>query len=81
MNIKKWKFWYKIKLFSEKRMTNAWFENGNCDSACPNCKQYESLGNVIKTEPMEDGTENRSCSNCGHKWKTIFTPAGFIEIK
>lgn len=43
MNRKKWNFWDKVEKFVHKRKRAAWFEGGNCDSKCRNCKQSESL--------------------------------------
>lgn len=82
MNRKKYIFWQKVKAFVEKKMRAAWFEHGNCDSCCTNCKYWESHGNVISTKATvpEDGSETRRCKNCGHSWKAIFTPAGFIPL-
>ena len=77
---KKWKFWKRVRDWCNTRMTAAWMKGGNCDSACPKCHQWESHGNVIETEPQEDGSELRSCNNCGYAWKAIFTPAGFVPI-
>ena len=81
MNRRKWLFWDKIEKFVHKRKRAAWFEGGNCDSKCRNCKQSESLGNVIKTEPQDDESVIRSCSNCGHTWRAIFTPVGVVEVE
>ena len=61
-------------------MRDAWMQGGNCDSCCPNCKHWESIGNHIKTEDRDDGSVSRHCSNCGNKWTAVFTPAGFIEV-
>jgi len=80
MNRKKYNFWKKIKDFCTKKMEDAWFEGGNCDSACPNCKQWESHGNKITTESQDDGLEIRKCVNCGHTWRAVFTPAGFVKV-
>lgn len=80
MNIKKYNFWTKIKKFSEKKMKSAWMEGGNCDSCCSKCKQWESMGNNIKTVPQSDGAEIRTCGNCGDEWRAIFTPAGFVRV-
>ncbi|MCP3898855.1 MAG: hypothetical protein GY707_03865 [Desulfobacteraceae bacterium] len=77
----KWSLWKQTKTFCEKQMTKAWMVGGNCDSCCPQCKQWESHGNVIKTEPQEDESVNRSCSNCGYSWRAIFTPAGFLIVE
>ena len=77
---KKWYFWEKVKVFAERKMTRAWMEGGNCDSCCPNCMQWESKGNTIKTVSNDDGSETRSCTNCGNEWMAIFTPAGFIPL-
>ncbi len=58
-------------------------EGGNCDSCCPRCKQWESSGNRITTEPYsepDDGSENRVCANCGYSWRAVFTPFGFIPV-
>ena len=64
-----------------RMIADDFFEGGNCDSKCRNCKQSESLGNVIKTEPQDDESVIRSCSNCGHTWRAIFTPVGFVEVE
>lgn len=81
MNIKKWNFWNKVKRFTEKQMHKAWMEGGNCDSCCTRCNQWESLGNIIQTESLADGSEKRKCGNCGKEWIALFTPAGFVEVK
>ena len=77
---KSWLFWSRAKTFTENKMRKAWFRGGNCDSCCPRCKRWESLGNVIKTTPLEDGSDHRVCEACGHEWLAIFTPAGFIPV-
>ena len=76
----KWELWKKIRDWSNRRMKDAWMEGGNCDSACPNCKQWESLGNRIETVPLESGLELRKCKSCGNEWQAIFTPAGFVPV-
>lgn len=78
---KRYKFWSKVKSFAEKQM----FENylkpfGGCDSCCPKCKVWESLGNKITTTPLENGSDLRLCGNCGYEWRAIFTPAGFVQV-
>ena len=80
MNHKKFRFWKKIKKLCENKMRKAWLEGGNCDSACKNCNQWESSGNVIYTKSNDDGSESRECQNCRHEWRAIFTPAGFVEV-
>ncbi|MGI4991011.1 hypothetical protein ACRXCV_00135 (plasmid) [Halobacteriovorax sp. GFR7] len=57
-----------------------YLDEHGCDSCCPNCEMWESDGNVINTEPLEDGTDQRTCTNCNHTWLAIFTPAGFIPL-
>lgn len=61
-------------------MTSSWMSGGNCDSCCPQCKQWESKGNLITTKSNNDGSETRACGNCGYHWKAIFTPAGFVQV-
>lgn len=80
MNARKWMRWKRLRDFCERRMRSAWFERGNCDSKCGSCNLWESHGNVISTTSLDDGSEYRVCQNCGHGWKAIFTPAGFVEI-
>lgn len=82
MNLKwrKWYFWAGVRKFVEGRMKAAWFEGGNCDSCCGLCKQWESTGNTITTTSLDDGSEYRECQNCGHAWRAVFTPAGFLPI-
>ena len=75
-----WFFWRWVRDFTERRMASAWFMGGNCDSACPNCKKWESKGNCIETKHNEDGSEHRACSNCEHEWDAVFTPAGFVPV-
>lgn len=76
-----YKFWSWVRNLSERKMNKEWFKpSGGCDSCCPRCKQWESLGNIIHTKPLEDGSDKRSCTNCGYVWLAIFTPAGFIPI-
>jgi len=77
---RKWSFWSSAKEIAERKMKDAWMEGGNCDSCCPQCKQWESVGNTIETKTNDDGSEARTCSNCGYTWKAIFTPAGFIPV-
>lgn len=55
--------------------------HGGCNSACPRCKAWEHQGNKITTEDSNDQTQTRTCTNCGHTWKAIFTPAGFIPVE
>ena len=74
------KFWTALYNLSDRKIKLLYLKEHGFDSCCPQCKQWESHGNVIKTEPMEDGSENRSCSNCGYSWKALFTPAGFVRI-
>jgi hypothetical protein len=54
--------------------------HGGMDSSCPKCNQWEHQGNIISNYPQEDGSDDRVCGNCNHKWKTIFTPAGFLPV-
>jgi hypothetical protein len=61
---KRWDLWKKARDFCNRKMTSVWFEGGNCDSCCSNCKQWESKGNIIKTTPLDYGSEQRTCSNC-----------------
>ncbi len=77
---KKWQFWRHMRDWCNRRMTSAWMEGGNCDSCCPRCKQWESHGNTINTESLDDGSEQRTCSVCGQQWKAVFGPAGFMPI-
>ena len=77
---KKWYFWDKVKTHAERKMKDAWMDGGNCDSCCPRCKQWESKGNTIETVSNEDGSEQRTCTNCGNEWKAIFTPVGFVQV-
>lgn len=80
----KWKFWNNIVKYAEKQRQKAYMlgpdNRGNCDSKCPKCNLWESSGNIIYTESQKDGSELRTCNNCGHTWRAIFTPAGFIEV-
>ena len=76
------KFWTWIKGIAEEKIKENYLKpNGGCNSACPRCKQWESSGNLIFTEPLEDGSDKRTCENCGNEWLAIFTPAGFIPIE
>lgn len=78
---KKWDFWKSVRDFAEKKMKEAWFIGGNCNSCCPNCKNWESTGKtVITSTDNDDESISRKCSNCGHTWRAIFTPAGFVPI-
>ena len=81
MNAKKWDFWKKIRDWSDRKMSKAWMEGGNCDSKCPRCRQWESRGNIITTKSLPDGSELRRCENCCYQWKALFTPAGFMRIE
>lgn len=78
---KRWKLWTKVRCFAEKKMADSWMQGGNCDSRCPQCKQWESHGNKIKTTDNDDGSVDRLCGNCKYEWKALFTPAGFIPVK
>lgn len=77
---KKWNFWRRARNWCQKHMRRVYMEGGNCDSACPRCHQWESLGNIIETHPLEDGSEWRICSNCKYEWQALFTPAGFVPV-
>ena len=79
MNRKKYNFWMRLKSFVEGKCREAYMEGGNCDSSCPKCKQSESLGNIITNEDGE-GSVKRACGNCGHRWRAIFMPFGFMEV-
>lgn len=80
MNLK-YKFWAAIKELADKGMKENYLKpHGGCDSACPKCKMWESQGNKIYTEALQDGSDKRTCCNCGHEWHAIFTPAGFVQI-
>lgn len=80
MNIK-YKFWSAIKELADKGMKENYLKpHGGSDSACPKCNIWESQGNKIYTEALQDGSDKRTCSNCDHEWHAIFTPAGFIQI-
>lgn len=80
MNFKRWEKWKRLRDFCNKRMKRAWMAGGNCDSCCPRCKQWESLGNDISTAQKDDDSCLRRCTNCGYKWVAIFTPTGFVPI-
>ena len=69
----------KVKAFVEKKCKDSYMEGGNCDSICPKCKRSESLGNIITNEDGER-LVNRTCGECGHRWRAIFMPFGFMEI-
>ena len=75
-----WYFWKRLRGICERKMQDAWMIGGNCDSCCPNCKHWESLGNQITTISNDDGSETRTCGNCNHQWRAIFTPAGFVPV-
>lgn len=78
---KRYKFWARVRSFSEKQMFGNYLKpNGGCDSCCPKCKVWESLGNKITTTPLEDGSDLRVCGKCGYEWRAIFTPAGFVQV-
>lgn len=74
-----YKFWKKVYDYSKKKMKKEYTIEHGCNSRCPRCKIWESEGNIIKTEPLND-YDLRSCSNCSYEWKAIFTPAGFIPL-
>lgn len=80
MNKRKWEMWKRVRDWCERRMAAAWREGGGCDSCCPQCKRWESKGNIIRVYPRPDGSESRFCRNCGHSWRAIFTPGGFLPI-
>ena len=70
-----------IKGFADRQMKDNYLEpNGGCDSCCPSCEEWEYQGNKIKTEPLSDGSDKRTCGKCHHEWLAIFTPAGFIPV-
>jgi hypothetical protein len=70
-----------LKAFSDKKMRENYLKpHGGCDSCCPNCREWESQGNLIATPPLEDGSDSRICGKCHHEWLTIFTPAGFAPL-
>ena len=79
-----WRFWDRVEKYVSKKRQKAWLKGptggGNCDSACSRCKVWESAGNQITTEPMDDGSEKRKCGVCGYMWRAIFTPAGFVKV-
>lgn len=78
----RYKFFKWLKGFSDKQMRENYLKpRGGCDSCCPNCKEWEYQGNKIVTEPLEDGSNKRTCGKCGHEWLAIFTPAGFVSIR
>lgn len=81
---KRWRFWTKIADFVERKRQQAWLDGptgtGNCDSACGRCNKWESAGNLIRTIPLDDGSEKRECTNCGYQWRAVFTPAGFVKV-
>ena len=77
MNVK---FWNKIKSLAVNKIADDYLKKHGCDSCCPNCNQWESAGNKITTEPLEDGSDKRVCGACGHSWLAIFTPAGFVPV-
>ncbi len=76
-----WRFWKRLRDYCSRRMSEAYMRGGNCDSKCPRCNLWESSGNAIETIPDDDGSEIRTCLNCYHTWRAIFTPAGFVPIK
>jgi hypothetical protein len=80
MNKLKDKFWKYLKAVSAEKVQASYLKIHGCDSCCTRCNVWESDGNKIYTEPSPDGTDLRTCTNCGYKWHAIFTPAGFIEI-
>lgn len=81
MNVRKWNFWKAMRDWCNGKMTDAWMEKGNCDSACERCGVWESHGSKIANTDTEAGTTLRVCSGCGHTWETIFTPAGFVPTR
>lgn len=77
----RYRFFKWLRGICDEQMSDNYLRpNGGCDSACPNCKEWESHGNTISTVPLEDGSDQRKCGKCGHSWLAIFTPAGFIPI-
>lgn len=76
---KRWAFWKALRDWCNRRMKDAWMHGGNCDSCCPRCKQWESHGNKITTEPFPKW-DHRVCGNCGYKWPAEFGPAGFMPL-
>ena len=76
----KFRSWVRTLIVKDKK--RKFLEENFCDSRCPECKKWESEGNVITTKYNEpdDGTEIRTCGSCNHTWRAIFTPAGFIPI-
>jgi hypothetical protein len=78
----RYKFARWIKSIADKQMQDNYLKpNGGCDSCCPNCREWESQGNEIITNPLDDGSDERTCGKCNHKWLAIFTPAGFAFIR
>ena len=77
----KYRFFKWLKGHCDKQMqVNFLKPKGGCNSACPNCKEWEHQGNTITTELNSDDTGKRACGKCGYQWVCIFTPAGFIPI-
>lgn len=77
----RYKFFKWLKSICDEQMKENYLKpNGGCDSACPSCNVWEHQGNRITTEPLDDGTDKRSCGACGYEWLAIFTPAGFIPL-
>lgn len=77
----RYKFFKWLKGFADKQMQENYLKpHGGCDSACPNCKEWESQGNRITTEINCKDTDKRKCHKCNHEWLAIFTPAGFIPV-
>lgn len=78
---KRYKFFKWLKGICDKQMHENYLKpHGGCDSCCPKCETWEYQGNKITTEPLEDGSDKRTCMKCGYTWLAIFSPAGFIQI-
>lgn len=76
-----YKFWKKLLDFAKEKAKESYTKERGCNSCCPRCKKWESDGNRITTQPLDDGSDERVCHNCGFVWKAIFTPAGFIPVQ
>ena len=75
----RYKFFKWLKKIADKGMKDNYLKPyGGMNSCCPNCKEWESSGNFITTIPLKDGSDERTCGKCEHKWLAIFTPFGFI---
>ena len=72
-----------MQSYSKNELQHDYLKSHGCDSACPRCNKWESEGNVIYTEPYKphDLSDKRTCTNCDHTWRAIFTPAGFVQVK